>query len=121
MKFDYKIIVSDVFILSFLSFLIFSIMEIIRPGIVIAYLNLNYLLVWVLLIGIATVWINPQDNIGLVKIKMMWRVIISIIALILAVIIYQLLKEIFWLAFFAEIASFIFIKTAITLLLKEEL
>ncbi|MEA2089107.1 MAG: hypothetical protein U9O55_04720 [Patescibacteria group bacterium] len=55
-------ILSDVFYISLITFILFAMFEMLRPRFVSAYFNLNALLMIVLITGIITIINNKNEN-----------------------------------------------------------
>jgi len=57
-----KIVLKEFFYVLFCSIVIFSVLEVIRPGTVLSYFNINYLLIFWLIVGILLLALNKESS-----------------------------------------------------------
>lgn len=96
-KKNLQIITRDLFITLFVLFNIFIILELIKPKIVLAYINLELHLILLLVLGGLTVMFFPLNQ-QQYQLKFWTNLLILLISIFLGILIIYLTREIGWLS-----------------------
>jgi len=115
-----KTIIRDVFIAALLAFIFLSVLELLRPTLVINFINLNYFFAVLLILGILNIFFPAEKDQSVSHLKFFNRILLLLIALGGAVMVFYLLKSILWLAVLLGFITLIFLYVSLTLLYKKE-
>jgi hypothetical protein len=84
-KKDALIIVRDLFVAGFILFFVLSVMELIKPRIVMNYLNLDLYLLLLIFVGAITIMFEPESNYVKVSLSFYDHLTIFIFAILIGV------------------------------------
>lgn len=116
----FKEIISEIFKISLISYLVFYLIESFKSGFITDYFNLNILLIITILSGIFTVLVqSEEEKREPQKIKKRDYIFIVILGVVAAGLIYYKIKGIGWLSYVISIISGIIIILLSILLLNE--
>lgn len=110
MKFDKKnifILVRELFIIMFVLFIIFSMLEIIKPKIVINYINLDWFLLILIILGFIAVFFSPHKDQKNKKLEFLEHSAIILFSIVIGILFFILTSAIGILALLIAIISII--------------
>jgi peptidoglycan/LPS O-acetylase OafA/YrhL len=87
------IITRDLFTAFFLLFIIFSVLELIKPKIVLNYINQDLFLVILFLLGISVILFFPQENKKPKKLKFLDYSTIFLLAVLVGILLFYMTRE----------------------------
>lgn len=112
-------IVRDLFLATLALFAIFSGLEIIKPRIVLNYINLDIFLLVLIVLGIFTIVIYQPQLKGMVKVKFWSNLLILLLAIIIGIVVVYMAKSLGYLSILVGLATAIISYYFIILCLEE--
>jgi len=115
-----KILIKDIFIALFFLFILFSVMELIKPKIVTAYIPINWWFFVVILFGVLAVLFSPVSKHYEVsnKQKILQQIMIILLAVLTGVVLFAITAKLGVLSFLVGISTIIIIYFFININLK---
>ena len=102
-----KLIIRDLFVASFLLLVIFSFLEIIKPKIILNYLNFNIFFLVVIFLGVITVLFYEPEKNGIKKLKILDYSTIILFSILVGIFCFYMTRGIGWLSVLVGIVSII--------------
>ena len=100
-----KIIIRDLFLASFLLLVIFSFLEIIKPKIILNYLNFNIFFLVVIFLGVITVLFYEPEKNEIKKLKILDYSTIILFSILVGIFCFYLTRSIGWLSILVGLVS----------------
>ncbi|MCX6743248.1 MAG: hypothetical protein NT116_03345 [Candidatus Parcubacteria bacterium] len=102
-----KLIIRDLFVASFLLLVIFSFLEIIKPKIILNYLNFNVFFLAILILGVITILYFEPEPKEVKKLNFLDYSAIILFSILVGIFCFYLTRGIGWLSVLVGIASII--------------
>ncbi|MFC1598740.1 hypothetical protein ACFL2U_01905 [Patescibacteria group bacterium] len=104
---NFLVIIRDLFVAFFILFIIFSVLELIKPKIVLNYINLDLFLVILFLLGIVVILFFPQEKKNTKKLHFLDYSMISLFSILVGILLFYLTRELGLLNILVGLAGFI--------------
>ncbi len=114
-------IIRDLFLLAFILFIIFSFLEILKPRIILNYLNLDFYLFILILLGVITIFFHPQEEKKAKELKLLEYTTIVLLSVLVGILIFYLTRGIGVLSILIGIVSAVICYLFIILNLRSEI